>query len=105
MDTDIKNNAPDKSWQELVDRAGKSAPPSDFNILEGVLRALADEKRLDAQPISDWVSELTDLIALAWFKPALATLALAALILGWEATTAWADITLNLQLTALNNLF
>ena len=99
MDTDMKNNDPGKSWRELVDHAGKSEPPSNPNLLAEVHRAIALDEPLDSQPSTDWLSELTGLIDLSWLKPALATIALGALLLGREATVAWSEITfaLNLQ--------
>ena len=107
MNTDSKNNDPGKSWQELVAHAGKSDPPRNLNILEGVHRAIADDGPLDSKATTDWVSELTSLIDFVWLKPALATIALGALLLGREATVAWTEIScaLNLQLPILTNTF
>jgi len=98
MDINSKNNDPEKSWQELIAQAGKAEPPSNLNILEELHRVIANDQLLDSLPSTDWLSELSGLIDITWLKPALATTALGALLLGRKATVAWSEITFSLNL-------
>ncbi len=98
MDMNSSDPKKDKSWTELVRRARASHPPADMDILPRLRRTLEEESgrrepRFQEPPGTHWLEEIGGLFEVRWMKPAFGLFACGILLLGWQASRDWPELT------------